>query len=137
MTSGNVHTGTGTPAAARWQFRGLSVSEGIARGRARVVRTPAESHAVRPGEILVVPTLFASHLVAALEIAGGFVAERGGTSADAWAFARRLRVPAVILASATSVLRSGDLLYIDGATGRGEVEFPLEESPPQGIRAAS
>ncbi|GAA0631012.1 hypothetical protein GCM10009547_38570 [Sporichthya brevicatena] len=112
VTSSPVSTGT--------VLRGLGVSSGLAEGRARVV-TDARDAAVGPGEILVAPDPDPSW-APVLFPAAGLVVDNGGTHSHAAVLARELSLPCVMgTGDGTRRLRTGDLLRVDGHSGRVEV----------------
>lgn len=98
---------------------GVGVSAGIATGRARVVRSAAaaeESH-LEPGEVLVAPFTDAAWtplFVPAVAV----VVETGGALSHAATVAREYGIPAVVaVKGATSRIRDGQLITVDGLTG--------------------
>jgi pyruvate,water dikinase len=97
--------------------RGLGASPGIATGRVRVLRTPDEGAALAPGEVLVAP-MTNPDWVPVLRRASGLVTDGGGMTCHAAIVSRELGVPCVVGArDATSVLRNGELVTVDGAKG--------------------
>lgn len=92
-------------------------SHGVTTARARIVRGPSDFGRVRPGEIIVCPytdpawtPLFA--------IAGGVIAETGGTLSHAAIVAREYGIPAVLgVAGAMQRIRDGDCISLDGSAG--------------------
>ncbi|MDX2288377.1 MAG: PEP/pyruvate-binding domain-containing protein [Hyphomicrobiaceae bacterium] len=112
------------PAAARpvagseadRQRTGTGCSAGTLSGRARVVTDP-RGMSLEPGEILV-----ARHTdpgwIAVFANAAGIVVERGSLLSHSAIVAREMGIPCVVgLKGATSWLRTGDVIEIDGATG--------------------
>lgn len=115
---------------ARWQadvfraavggpeLRGVPASPGVVRGRVRVVRSEADWHRLRPGEVMVCPftnpawtPLFA--------VAAAVVTETGGAAAHAAIVAREYGIPAVMgVAGATGRLVDGQEVLVDGGAGR-------------------
>ncbi len=98
-------------------LRGTAASAGVVRGRARVLRSLADTGALLPGEVLVAPTtgqawtpLFAT--------AGGLVTESGNLLSHSAVVAREYALPAVVaLQGATKRIPDGALLEVDGAAG--------------------
>jgi len=98
-------------------LRGTAASAGVVRGRARVLRSLADTGALRPGEVLVAPTtgqawtpLFAT--------AGGLVTESGNLLSHSAVVAREYALPAVVaLRGATTRIPDGALLEVDGGAG--------------------
>ncbi len=100
---------------------GIGVSPGVVRGRARVIKDIRRDAHVQPGEILVCETTDPSWAAYFL-VAGGVVTELGGAMSHGAIVSREIGIPCVVnTKTGTSVLRTGDLLEIDGTTGRLEV----------------
>ncbi|MEC7525315.1 MAG: phosphoenolpyruvate synthase [Myxococcota bacterium] len=97
---------------------GLGASPGRVSGRVRVLRTVAEGAALQPGEILVA-SMTSPDWVPAMRRAAAMVTDSGGMTCHAAIVSRELRVPAVVgTKQATSELRDGDLVTVDGREGR-------------------
>jgi phosphoenolpyruvate synthase/pyruvate phosphate dikinase len=98
-------------------LQGVGCAAGRATGRCVVVPTLASAHMVRRGDVLVTKytnpswtPLFA--LVCAV------VLEEGGMLSHAAVVSRECNLPAVVrVACATRLLRTGDVLSVDGSTG--------------------
>jgi rifampicin phosphotransferase len=107
------------PASKR--LRGLAASRGVAEGRVRILRNPAQAVDFEPGEVLVVAaadTGWAPLFLAA----SGVVTELGGPLSHAAIILREYGVPAVVnVTDATRSLRDGDLVRIDGDAGTVEI----------------
>ncbi|MFC7456218.1 PEP/pyruvate-binding domain-containing protein [Brachybacterium sp. GCM10030267] len=100
---------------------GIGAAAGTATGRARVIRDPHGAR-VEPGEILVAPTTDPGWTPLFLT-AAGLVTETGATMAHGPTVAREYGIPAVIcVKDATSAIRTGQLITIDGASGLVRVE---------------
>jgi phosphohistidine swiveling domain-containing protein len=113
---------TASEAAAEGsEIAGLAVSPGVAEGLARVVRDPVADEPLQPGEILVCETTDPSWTSLFL-VAAGLVIDVGGALSHGAILARELGVPCVINSKVgTQVLRTGDLLRVDGDAGRVHV----------------
>lgn len=99
-------------------LHGLAASSGVVRARARVLRSPVEASALRPGEILVAPYADVGWSPLFL-VAAAVVTDLGGPLSHAAVVAREYGVPTVVnVANATRLIRSGDRLEVDGAAGR-------------------
>jgi pyruvate,water dikinase len=108
-------------AAEGSEIKGLAVSPGVVEGRARVVLDPLAGDPVEPGEILVCETTDPSWTSLFL-VTAGLVIDIGGPLSHGAILARELGVPCVINSRiGTQVLRTGDLLRVDGDTGRVKV----------------
>lgn len=98
-------------------LRGLAASSGSVEGRARVLLQPTDAARMEPGEILVAaqadvglsPLFLACRAV---------LADLGGPLSHASIVAREMGIPAVVnLKHATTAIRDGDLLAVDGDEG--------------------
>jgi pyruvate,water dikinase len=97
--------------------RGLGASPGLAVGRVRVIRSPAEGEALQRGEVLVA-SMTSPDWVPVLRRAGALVTDGGGMTCHAAIVSRELGVPCVVgTRRATEVLRDGELVTVDGAKG--------------------
>ena len=110
-----------TVASTSKRLRGLAASRGVAEGRVRVLRDPAQAAKFEPGEVLVVAaadTGWAPLFLAA----SGVVTELGGPLSHAAIILREYAVPAVVnVTNATRSLRDGDIVRVDGDAGTVEI----------------
>ncbi len=108
-------------AAKAKRLKGLAASRGVAEGRVRILKDPAQAASFEPGEVLVVAaadTGWAPLFLAA----SGVVTELGGPLSHAAIILREYAVPAVVnVTSATRSLRDGDIVRVDGDVGTVEV----------------
>jgi pyruvate,water dikinase len=110
---------------------GVAAAAGVAEGRARVLFDADGIDDLEPDEILVCRTTDPSwasafHLVAATVI------DIGGTASHGAIVSREMGIPCVInTRNGTRVLRTGDLLRVDGTAGLVTVlePAPLEPAP--------
>jgi pyruvate,water dikinase len=97
---------------------GIPVSPGIVTGPARVILRTDDHEQVLPGEILIAPftdPAWTPYFVTA----AGVVMDQGGILSHGSIIAREYGLPAVTnVGSATRVIRSGDLVQVDGNCGR-------------------
>ncbi len=97
--------------------QGLAASAGRASGVVRVLRSPDEGHELQNGEVLVAP-MTSPDWVPTMRRAAAVVTDGGGMTCHAAIVSRELGVPAVVGArNATTVLRDGELVTVDGAKG--------------------
>ncbi|HVJ15400.1 MAG TPA: PEP-utilizing enzyme, partial [Polyangiaceae bacterium] len=97
---------------------GVPVSPGRYTGPVRVIRTEAELSKLRPGEVLVCPSTHSSWTVAFSKV-GALVADGGSILSHPAIIAREHGIPAVVATiSGTSSLRDGELVTVDGNSGR-------------------
>ena len=105
--------GTDTPLVS-----GLGAAPGLAQGRVRVLASPAEGSQLQAGEILVA-SMTTPDWVPTIRRAAALVTDGGGMTCHAAIISRELGVPCVVGARhATTVLRTGELVTVDGARGR-------------------
>ncbi len=103
------------------RITGVAASPGVAEGRVRVVRDPATSEELDPGEILVCRTTDPSWGAYFL-VAGGLVIDIGGPGSHGAVIARELGVPCVInTRNGTGQLCDGDIVRVDGTAGTVEL----------------
>lgn len=118
-------------------IKGLAASTGVATGKVRVLVSPEQGRQLQQGEILVAP-MTNPDWVPAIRRAVAVVTDGGGMTCHAAIVARELGVPCVVGArNATSVLRDGDVVTVDGATGAiWEGEVRTASAAPQATSAA-
>ncbi len=99
------------------ELRGLAVASGVARGRARVIRSLQSGERVLTGEVLVAPFTdpgWTPYFVPA----AGIVVDMGGMLSHGSIIAREYGIPAVVnVGDATSSIATGDLIEVDGDRG--------------------
>jgi pyruvate,water dikinase len=99
---------------------GLGVSPGVTEGRARVVADPSTDD-LEPGEILVCETTDPSWAAYFL-VAAGVVNDIGSAMSHGSIVAREVGIPCVTnTRNGTRVLRTGDLVRVDGVAGTVDV----------------
>ena len=103
--------------AAGDEIAGAAGSPGLARGRARVVTDAYADDPTEPGEVLVAPITDPGWMPLFVGVVG-VVAEMGGELSHTMIVSRDLGIPAVVGAvGATSAIRTGDLIEVDGSKG--------------------
>jgi pyruvate,water dikinase len=104
------------------QIRGIGASAGLARGRARVVRTWQSAPQVLPGDILVAENAGPLWLPF-FPILAGIVLEGGSLGQHAASTAREYGLPAVIsVPDATQRIVDRDWITMDGTEGTVELD---------------
>ncbi len=102
---------------------GTAVSSGEYTGPVRVIMHEGEFHKLQPGDVLVCPTTSPVWSVLFPSI-GALVTDTGATLSHPAIIAREYRVPAVVaLGNATSLLKDGQTVTVDGTTGTVNI-FP-------------
>jgi pyruvate,water dikinase len=105
------------PAAAAQRLQGMGISRGTVTGTVRVMRSLDEAGRLGPGDILVARTTDPGWTPLFMK-AGGLVMELGGMLSHGAVVAREYGLPAVVnVQGATTVLRDGDRVTIDGTRG--------------------
>lgn len=108
---------TAQAASAGDTLTGMGVSGGSAKGRARVVRDPADPRGIEPGDVLVAPITDPSWTPLFLT-ATAVVVEVGAMQSHAAIVARELGIPAVVSVSGCmSRIADGALLEVDADRG--------------------
>ncbi len=111
------------PGESEEPLSGLGVSPGAAEGRVRCVEDGAGT--LHPGEILVCETTDPSYAGYFL-VAAGVITDIGGAMGHGAIVAREVGIPCVVnTRHATRRLSTGDLVRLDGATGKIDI---LEEA---------
>ncbi len=96
---------------------GAAGSPGVARGRARVVMDAYVDDPTEPGEVLIAPITDPGWLPLFIGVVA-VVAEMGGELSHTMIVSRDLGIPAVVGAvGATSIIKTGDLVEVDGSNG--------------------
>ena len=104
-------TGTGRAVS------GVAASAGVAEGRARVVLHPDGLGELEDGEVLIAPSTSPSWTPVFGRLAAA-VSETGGVMCHAAIVSREYGLPAVVGAiNATSTIKTGTLVRVDGGTG--------------------
>jgi pyruvate,water dikinase len=104
------------------ELTGFPGSPGRVEGKARVCRTVAEIGQLEEGEILVAPTTSPSWAPAFMKIRAA-VTDVGGVMSHAAIVCREYGLPAVVgTGHATSVIKTGMTIKVDGATGKVEIQ---------------
>lgn len=116
---------------------GAPASPGVAVGHVCVVLDPATVSGVHPGDILVAE-MTTPDFVPAMKRAAGIITDRGGRTCHAAIISRELGVPCIVgTSTATTSLRSGMQVTVDGSSGRVfDGEQPALQDWWAGVKAA-
>jgi pyruvate,water dikinase len=121
LLSDGTDAETELPAATDGGIRGTPASPGIARGVARVIRSPVGAR-LEPGEVLVAPSTDPGWTPLFLT-AGALVMEMGGMMSHGAVVAREYGIPAVVgVPDATGRIATGDQITVDGSAGTVALE---------------
>jgi pyruvate,water dikinase len=97
--------------------RGHAASPGVARGRARVIRTLAEADQLQQGDVLVAESTMPPW-TPLFGTACAIVTDVGGILSHAAVVAREYRIPAVVgTRTATARIYNGQFIEVDGSKG--------------------
>ena len=100
------------------ELQGFGVSAGRVTAPARVIMDFTQAGELQAGEVLVTRTTDIAW-TPIFQLASAVVTEIGAPTSHAAIVARELGVPAVVnVLRATAVIRTGDLLFVDGWAGR-------------------
>ncbi len=111
----------GTSAEDVSEIKGFAASAGIVEGPARVLKRLKDIVNLQPGEILVCPTTNPSWAPVFTNIKAT-VTDIGGLTSHAAIVCREYGVPSVTgTGVATAVIKTGDILKVDGDTGVVEI----------------
>ena len=98
-------------------IRGVGASNGQAKGRVCIVRSPEEFYKLEKGDILVC-TYTDPEWTPLFALAGGVVVDTGGTLSHAAIVAREYGIPAVLATGdATQKLKDGDMVIVNAGEG--------------------
>lgn len=101
-------------------IQGVGASPGVVEGTVRVVATPDDDD-IEAGEILVAPATDPSW-ASVMFISGALVVDIGGALSHAAIVARELGIPCVVnTKNGSRALHTGDVVRVDGTTGRVEI----------------
>jgi phosphohistidine swiveling domain-containing protein len=97
--------------------KGVGCCPGIVQGRARVILDPRHAE-ILPGEILVAPRTDPGWIML-FPSAAGLLVEHGSLLSHSAIVAREMGIPAVVSVDGLTLwLKTGDLIELDGSTGR-------------------
>ncbi|MAY80997.1 MAG: hypothetical protein CL930_09465 [Deltaproteobacteria bacterium] len=99
------------------RLQGTGTSPGVVTGTVRVLRSPGDAGRLQPGDILVARATDPGWTPLFLKV-GAVVVELGGMLSHGAVVAREYGLPAVVnVAGATTVLKDGQLVTVDGKQG--------------------
>lgn len=99
------------------KLTGTGASPGFASGHVKLIKSPKEISKVARGDILVAE-MTSPDYVPAMKKAAAIVTDRGGMTSHAAIVSRELGVPCIVgTENATSTLKSGDVVSVDGTSG--------------------
>ncbi|MGN6132149.1 MAG: phosphoenolpyruvate synthase, partial [Nocardioidaceae bacterium] len=122
---------------------GLAAAPGLVSGPARILRSTADGARLADGDVLVA-AMTSPDWVPIMRRAAALVTDGGGVTCHAAIVGRELHLPTVVATrTATTVLRDGELVTVDGASGEvragaaPEVTVPAQRAPVTATPAAA
>jgi len=114
--------GAGPPQIEGREIKGQAASQGLVRGRARIIHSLSEADLLQPGEILVCTTT-APPWTPLFAIAAGVVTDSGGVLSHSAICAREYAIPCVVATQvATHMIPDGAMITVDGTKGIVRIE---------------
>lgn len=99
-------------------LEGLAASPGISSGPVKIVSSPKYIDTVKDGDVLVAEMTNPDY-VPAMRRASAIVTDKGGRTSHAAIVSRELGIPAIVGATnATSMLSNGEVITVDGSSGK-------------------
>jgi len=97
---------------------GLAASPGIASGKIKIIKNLEDLHKINEGDILVTE-MTNPDMVVTMQKSAAIVTDEGGLTAHASIVSREMGIPAVVgTQEATTKLKEGELITVDGFTGK-------------------
>lgn len=97
---------------------GMAASPGVGSGKVRIVQDLNELDKVQQGDILVTE-MTNPDMVVSMQRAAGIVTNEGGLTSHAAIVSREMGIPCIVATrNATTTLKEGQIVTVDGFTGR-------------------
>jgi pyruvate,water dikinase len=108
---------SGQQQSATILLRGQGASPGVASGKVVIIRDAKDTGSVKEGDILVTK-MTSPDMVPAMQKVAAIITDEGGLTCHAAIVSRELGTPAIVgTKTATNVLKSGQLITVDGEKG--------------------
>ena len=114
-------------------LKGLPASPGISVGKVRLIVEVSDLPKIQQGDVLVAKNTRPDYVVA-MKKAIAIVTDTGGVASHASIVSRELGIPCIVgTSNATQILKDGDIITVDGFTGKiysGDVKLkqPVSEA---------
>ncbi len=97
---------------------GMAASPGIASGIVKIIKTMGDLDKIKSGDVLVTE-MTNPDMVVAMQKSSAIITDEGGQTSHAAIVSREMGIPAVVgTGKATSILKNGDKVTVDGFKGR-------------------
>jgi pyruvate, water dikinase len=97
---------------------GLGASPGVASGKVKIINDLSELDKIETGDVLVTK-MTNPDMVVSMQKSAAIITDEGGLTAHAAIVSREMGIPAVVgTREATSKLKDGDIVTVDGASGK-------------------
>jgi pyruvate,water dikinase len=97
---------------------GLGASPGVASGKVKIINDLAELDKIETGDVLVTK-MTNPDMVVSMQKSAAIITDEGGLTAHAAIVSREMGIPAVVgTREATTKLKDGDIVTVDGASGK-------------------
>lgn len=97
---------------------GLGASPGVSSGSVKIVKDLSELSKVQKGDVLVTQ-MTNPDMVVTMQRAAGIITDEGGITSHAAIISREMGIPCVVgTRTATQSLKEGQIVTVDGSTGR-------------------
>ena len=108
---------SGQQQSAKIILQGQGASPGVASGKVVIIRDAKDTGSVKEGDILVTK-MTSPDMVPAMQKVAAIITDEGGLTCHAAIVSRELGTPAIVgTKTATSVLKMGQLITVDGEKG--------------------
>lgn len=99
-------------------LKGLAASPGIGTGKIRIIKDMKDLNKIKKGDVLVTG-MTNPDMVVSMQKSSAIVTDEGGLTAHAAIVSREMGIPAVVgTQEATTKLKDGEMITVDGFTGR-------------------
>jgi pyruvate, water dikinase len=99
-------------------LEGLAASPGIASGKIKIIKKMSDLSEIKKGNILVTK-MTNPDMVVAMQRSSAIVTDEGGLTAHAAIVSREMGIPCIVgTQEATTILKDGETITIDGYTGK-------------------
>jgi pyruvate, water dikinase len=110
---------------------GEPASFGIGFGKVVIIKRASEIGKIKPGDVMVTE-MTAPDFVPGMKKSSAIITDKGGQTSHAAIVSRELGIPAVVgTKNASKILKNGQLVTVNGATGQVYAGIPAVDNSPQ------